>query len=146
MVKKLVFFSLIFLLLATGTAVAQRVAVVVDRANVRAGPGTDHDILWTVGKYYPMEVIKAAGDWYKGRDFEGDVGWIFHSLVEKVPAVVVKKPLVNVRTGPGTDFRVLFQAEKGVSFKVLESKDKWLKIRHADGEVGWIHRSLVWGQ
>jgi SH3-like domain-containing protein len=93
-----------------------------------------------------MEVIKSSGEWHKGRDFEGDVGWIFHSLVEKVPAVVVKAPLVNVRTGPGTDSRVLFQAEKGVSFKILGTEKDWLKIRHADGEVGWIHGSLVWGQ
>jgi SH3-like domain-containing protein len=146
MTKRICLFSFLLVLFLTGTALADRVAVIVDRANVRSGPGTDHDILWTVGKYYPMEVIKESGEWYKGRDFEGDVGWIFHSLVKEVSAVVVTAPLVNIRKGAGTEYRVMFQAEKGVSFKVLAARENWIKIEHADGEVGWIHKSLVWGR
>jgi len=146
MMKRVCVWMILLVISVAGSAMAQQVAVVVDRANVRSGPGTDHDILWTVGKYYPLEVIKSSEDWYQGRDFEGDIGWIFHSLVKEIPSVVVKAPLVNVRKGPGTDFRVLFQAEKGVSFKMLASQKEWLKIEHADGEVGWIHRSLVWGR
>jgi SH3-like domain-containing protein len=38
----------------------------------------------------------------------------------------------------------VFQAEKGVPFKVLQRKGKWLQIRHADGDKGWIHQKLVW--
>jgi SH3-like domain-containing protein len=66
-------------------------------------------------------------------------------LLGAVPALIVKAPLVNVREGPGTKTKVLFQAEKGVSFKRLEKKGLWYKVEHADGEVGWVHKSLVWG-
>ena len=128
-----------------GEASAKRLAVSVGKANIRSGPGTDHDILWSVGKYYPLDVLKKSGSWYKVRDFEGDEGWVHLSLLKKIPAVTVKPPLVNVREGPGTTFGVLFQAEKGVSFKRLQKKGKWFKVEHADGETGWIHESLVWG-
>ncbi|OEU45959.1 MAG: hypothetical protein BBJ60_03725 [Desulfobacterales bacterium S7086C20] len=145
MIKRTVLFSVLFALLLAVQAMAAQLAVKVDRANIRSGPGTDNEILWSVGKYYPLDVIKKSGNWYKTRDFENDVGWIFHTLIEKIPTVIVKVPLVNIRKGPGTNFRALFQAEKGVSFKLLSEQGKWFKIKHADGEIGWIHRSMVWG-
>jgi len=143
--KKTLIFTLLVLVLFVGTASAKRLCVAVDRANVRSGPGTGDEILWSVGKYYPVDTIKTSGRWYQIRDFEGDMGWIHGSLLKKIPSVIVKGGIVNVREGPGTTFRVLFQAEKGVSFKLLETKKKWLKVLHADGEVGWVHKSLAWG-
>ena len=144
MIKRTALFSVLFALLTT-QAMAAQLAVKVDRANIRSGPGTDHEILWSVGKYYPLDVIKKSGNWYKTRDFENDVGWIFHTLTKKIPTIIVKVPLVNIRKGPGTSFRVFFQAEKGVSFKLLDEKAKWFKVKHTDGEIGWIHKSMVWG-
>jgi len=143
--RRIPLFVMLAILLWTGQAGAKRLAVNVGQANVRSGPGTNHDIMWSVGKYYPLDVLKESGSWYKVRDFEDDEGWIHRSLLKKIPAVTVKAPLVNVRQGPGTTFRVLLQAEKGVSFKRLEKKGSWFKVQHQDGEVGWIHQSLVWG-
>ncbi len=144
--KRVFLLFLIFVLVCAGDAGAERLAVGVGKANIRSGPGTNSDILWSVDKYYPVDVINKRGDWCQIRDFEGDEGWISSQLLEKIPTLIVKAPLVNVREGPGNTFRVLFQAEKGVSFKRLEKKESWFKIQHADGEVGWIHESLVWGQ
>lgn len=143
--KRILIFVIFSVVLFVVDASADRLAVSVDKANIRSGPGNNHEILWSVGKYYPLDTLKKSGNWYKIRDFEGDEGWIFHSLIKKIPAVIVKAPLVNVRSGPETSSRVLFQAEKGVSFERLGKKGNWFKVRHADGEVGWIHESLVWG-
>jgi SH3-like domain-containing protein len=143
--KKILVLTIMALVLLVGTAMAKRLAVSVDKANVRSGPGTKHEVLWSVGKYYPVDTLKKSGNWYKIRDFENDEGWIFHSLIGKIPSVIVKAPLVNVRQGPGTSSRVIFQAEKGVSFKRIGKKEPWFKVQHSDGEVGWIHKSLVWG-
>lgn len=144
--KKILIFSLLPIVVCVGTASAKRLSVAVHRANVRSGPGTDHQILWSVGQYYPVDTIKRSGNWYKIRDFEGDIGWIHRSLLNNTSAVIVKRAIVNVRKGPGTNFRVVFRAEKGVSFRLLKRKRNWLKVRHEDGEVGWIHRNLVWGR
>jgi SH3-like domain-containing protein len=143
--RRIFFLVILAMLFWAGQASAKRLAVSVGKANVRSGPGTNYDIMWSVGKYYPLDILKESGSWYKVWDFEEDEGWIHHSLLDKIPAVTVKAPLVNVREGPGTTFRVLFQAEKGVSFKRLEKKGSWFKVQHQDGDVGWIHQSLVWG-
>ena len=123
---------------------AGRLSVGVQKANVRKGPGTEYPILWSVGKYYPADIIKTTGNWYQIKDFEGDVGWMHKSLLGKNPAVIVKARLANVRKGPGKNHSVLFRAEKGVTFKLLQKKDSWLRVQHADGEIGWIYRKLVW--
>jgi len=34
--------------------------------------------------------------------------------------------------------------DSGVPFKVLTRKGNWIQVRHADGDKGWIHKSLVW--
>ncbi len=144
--KKTLLFTFLFMMVWGGVASAKRLAVNTAKANVRSGPGTNHEILWTAGKYYPVDIIKQQGNWYRIRDFEGDQGWIYRSLVKKIPAVIVKASIANVRKGAGTKYSVLFQAEKGVSFRLLKKSGKWFNVRHADGEEGWIHSSLVWGQ
>jgi SH3-like domain-containing protein len=144
--KKTLLYTVLVFVLSVGTASAERLSVAVNKANVRSGPGKNYEVLWSVGKYFPVDIVKTSGDWRQIRDFEGDAGWIHHSLLKDVPSVIVKGSLVNVREGPGKDTKVLFQAETGVSFKVEEKKDKWLRVRHADGDTGWIHGSLVWGK
>ncbi|MBW1645620.1 MAG: SH3 domain-containing protein [Deltaproteobacteria bacterium] len=143
-------FFLAVLLLAAGGLVlvpavrAERLAVKVRKANVRSGPGTDHEIIWQVGLYYPLQIVEKKGHWYNFTDFEGDAGWISEKLVGKIKTVITRKNKCNVRSGPGTENRVVFIADRGVAMKVLGSRGKWLQVRHPDGEQGWIHRSLVW--
>jgi len=124
---------------------SRRVSVKSDVANVRSGPGTKYGTLWKVQKYHPLRVIGKTGKWYHFKDFEGDKGWIHTSLViSGVPSVIVKKNDCNIRSGPGTGFRIVIKAGKGVVFRVLKRKGKWIHVRHADGDQGWIYNSLVW--
>ena len=58
--------------------------------------------------------------------------------------IVVRKDKCNIRSGPGTKYNVTFIAEKGIPFKVINRKKSWIQIEHADGDRGWIHKSLVW--
>jgi SH3-like domain-containing protein len=123
---------------------AQRLAVKAKIANVRYGPGINYEILWQVEKYHPIKVIGRKGRWYRFKDFEGDTGWISKRLVKKISAVITKKGKCNIRSGPGTKYRILFVAEKGIPFRVIKRKGNWIRIQHADGDKGWIYRSLVW--
>ena len=137
----------VFVLSFCGTAMAERLAVSAPIANIRSGPGTDgYDILWKAEKYYPIEVLEKKGDWIKFKDFEGDRGWIHTSLVGDIPSVITNRENCNFRSGPGTGdgYTILFTLEKGVPFKILEKKGDWLYVQHADGDKGWVYKSLVW--
>lgn len=137
--------AVLAVLLIAGYAFAERtMSVRVDIANIRSGPGTNHKILWKVEKYHPIQVVRVKGHWRRFVDFEGDRAWIYSGLLSRTPTVIVDKTNCNVRSGPGLKNPVVFKVERGVSFKVLDRKGKWIHIEHADGDRGWIHRSLVW--
>jgi len=127
--------------IAAGT---ERLAVSSRIANIRGGPGTTYDIIWKAETYYPILVLERKGKWIRFEDYEGEKGWIHSSLVDKLPTVITTSPICNIRSGPGTKHAVLFTVENGVPFKVLEKKGNWFHVEHADGDRGWIHRSLVW--
>jgi SH3-like domain-containing protein len=135
---------LLLIIVFAGVANAERLAVSAPVANIRSGPGTSHDVLWKVEQYFPVFVIEKSGEWYRFEDFEGDKGWVHRSLVGNIPAVITKSDTCNIRSGPGTGHPVILTVEKGIPFKVLEREDNWIHVEHADGDKGWIHKSLVW--
>jgi SH3-like domain-containing protein len=138
------FLPVVLIVTTCGDALAERLTVKTSVANIRSGPGTEHDILWKVEQYHPLFIIGTSGSWYKFRDFEGDEGWIHQSLMDNIPSVVTIKKNCNVRSGPGTAFEIVFTVGKGIPFKVNKRKGNWIHIRHADGDRGWIYKTLVW--
>jgi SH3-like domain-containing protein len=136
---------LLQLLVLPAVSLAQeRLTVISKIANVRSGPGTGYDILWQVEKYNPFIVLEKKEGWVHFKDFEGDKAWIHNSLVGNVPSVISLKDDCNVRAEPTTDSAIVFTVEKGVPFKLLQTRGDWLNIEHADGDRGWIFKTLVW--
>jgi len=52
-------------------------------------------------------------------------------------AVIVVPESLNIRSGPGGNYSILFSARGGDRFSVLEKQDKWLRVRAQDGREGW---------
>lgn len=52
-------------------------------------------------------------------------------------AVLVNVDTLNVRSGPGTNYSVLFGVSRGERLAVLESSGKWIRVRTAAGKEGW---------
>lgn len=143
-IKSYTLFITVLLVISSSIAAAERITVISEVANIRSGPGTKYEILWKVEKYYPAQVIKKTGKWYNFYDFEGDKGWIHQSLVSNIPTLITSKENCNIRSGPGKKYKILFTTEKGVPFRVVKTRGDWINIRHSDGDLGWIHKSLVW--
>ncbi len=122
----------------------ERMAVKSAIANLRSGPGTKYEVLWQVEQYHPFIVVEKRKDWYKVKDFESDMAWIHKSLLGNFKSVISTKAKSNVRKKPSTKSDIAFTLERGVPFRELARKGKWIKIRHADGDTGWIFHSLVW--
>jgi SH3-like domain-containing protein len=145
-----VLLSIIVLTFGSGLAKAEMLSIAKDGVNLRSGPGTKYEIKWEYGEGFPLRVVSKKGDWYKVKDFEGDTGWIFKSLLTSGGHMIVKvnkksNKKVNIRSGPGTKFKVVGKAYYGVVFQTLEQKNGWAKLKHDTGLEGWIKRSLLWG-
>jgi SH3-like domain-containing protein len=119
-----------------------------DNVNVRRGPSASHDVYFQAPRGYPIEVKRSEGEWVLFRDWEGDEGWVNRALVGTSKTVVVARETVNLRRGPGTDTPILEKTTRGKIYKVLASKDQWLRLGYYDTNefAGWVRRDLVWGQ
>lgn len=129
---------------------AEMVAIAKNSVNMRSGPGTKYKVQWKLGRGFPLKVIKRGRNWLRVRDFEGTTGWVNRRLVNHVPHMIVKvhkksRRKINVRSGPGTNNRIVAKAYYGVVFKTLKKKGGWVKVEHEKGVVGWVKRSLLWG-
>ncbi|GIV85486.1 MAG: hypothetical protein KatS3mg052_2493 [Candidatus Roseilinea sp.] len=53
--------------------------------------------------------------------------------------------LLNIRSGPGTRFRIIGQLDPGEQVELLtrNTEASWLRIRSASGVVGWVSRDYV---
>ncbi len=143
---RLFWLSLLLMLICAALAQARMVAVSTNMANIRETPKINqYNLFLQAPLYYPLRVIDQQGEFFKVQDFKGQVGWVKDSVVEPTRAVVVKVRIGNMRSGPGTNYRVVLRAERGVSFKVLRAKGNWVQLKHASGERGWMHASLLWG-
>ena len=136
----------IILFLGTTAAGAERMAVSVPEANMRSGPGMQYDALWKAEQFTPLEVMDkdTTGEWLFFKDFEGTKAWVNKLLVGKIDTVITKNDLCNIRKEPSTNADVMFKAERGVPFKVVKRQKEWIQIQHADGDIGWINKDLVW--
>ena len=133
-----------------GAAGIKMVSVVGEKVNLRKGPSTQYPIIWELGKGFPLRIRGYKGNWIKVSDFEGDIGWVYKNLVSRKPHLVVKinkksKARINIRSGPGTKYKIVGKAEYGVVFETLKRGDGWVKVRHETGLTGWVKRSLLWG-
>lgn len=152
MIKKFILpliFGLSFLLFSSA-AFAKMVSVVGDNVNLRSGPGTNYKVKWKYGDGFPLRVLQEKGSWMKVEDFEGDTGWLARKLTSPTGHMVVKvfkneNKKVNIRSGPGTKYRIVGKAYYGVVFKTVKQQGGWAKVRHDSGLEGWIKRTLLWG-
>lgn len=136
---------LCFLFLAVPMAQARMVCIDGNKVNMRTGPGEKYEVMWELGRGYPLQVIETRGQWVKVSDFENDTGWVFQKLLARSGHFIVKKPRINIRSGPGRNHSIVGKANYGVVFKTLDRRKGWVKVRHEKGLTGWVFRDLVWG-
>ncbi len=150
--KKVIFIIVLLVTLSfsVSSALAKMVSVVGDNVNLRSGPGTKYSVKWKYGSGFPLKVIEEKGGWLKVEDFEGDSGWLYGNLTSRTGHMIVKvhknqNQKVNIRSGPGTKYKVVGKAYYGVVFRTIKQQNGWAHVKHDSGLEGWIKRSLLWG-
>ena len=54
---------------------------------------------------------------------------------------------VNVRTGPGTRYPILYIVRKGgLPVEITKEFEVWRKIKDVDGDGGWVHKAMLSGR
>jgi SH3-like domain-containing protein len=121
-------------------SLGERPAILFDAPSVKA------DKLFVATRFYPFEVLVKLDQWTKVRDANGEVAWIENKALGDRQTVIVTVPLADVRAGPSANATLVFEAYKQVVLEVLEPPaDGWVKVRHRDGQQGFIRLAHAWG-
>ncbi|MFT6077870.1 MAG: SH3-like domain-containing protein [Myxococcota bacterium] len=118
-----------------------------NKTNVRAGPGLQYPIKFTVKlKGFPIKVISEYDNWSEIKDYEGDSGWISQGLISKKRTILVKtsKSFVNIYKKPTNRSRIILRIENNVVGNLLKCSKDYCGIK-IDGEKGWISKKEAWG-
>lgn len=135
----------LFLLFAS-PCLAEMLSVIHQPAEMRDRPlVAGSKIVRELPRYTPLEVLGIQSNYYQVKDVQGNTGYVHQSLTSKQDSIVVISSLCNVRSGPGTEFPVVFKAVKGDLFKTTAKELEWLQIKNPEGKSGWIWQDLTWG-
>ncbi len=50
---------------------------------------------------------------------------------------------INMRSGPGTRYKVLWKLGSGFPLKVLRRKGSWIRVQDFEGTIGWVNKHVV---
>lgn len=109
-------------------------------------PSSKAKKLYVVNRYMPFEQIVTLHSWVKVRDRAGKMYWVEKRALSNERYVFALPPLVDVRAGPTSSSSRVFQVRQQIALELLESTNlKWIKVRHHDGNVGYVRKAEVWG-
>ena len=121
-------------------------ACAVDYVSVSEGsailydaPSTQAKKLFVVNRYMPFEQIVTLDNWVKVRDRSGGLYWVERRVLSGKRYVYALLPLLDVRAAPDFGAARTFQVRQQIALEHLESTGTgWIKVRHQDGNVGYV--------
>ena len=152
-VARIALYAIGMLVMASGVAAADfrathdAATVLYDAPSSRAKP------MFVYGRDVPVETLVSVEGWTKIRDASGTIGWVAAKSLSDKRMVVVRVPVAEVRASADDNSPVVFRAERDVLLELAESAASptattmpgWLKVRHRDGQSGFIRLAQVFG-
>ena len=116
------------------------VAVLYDAPSLRGAK------LFVIKRDTPVEVVVSLSDWVKVRDAEGGLAWIEKKYLSDKHSVIVTAERAQIRQTTDESSALSFEAEKNVALDFVEAAPGgWIKVRHRDGQVGFVRANQIWG-
>ena len=128
-------------------ATSDAATILYDAPSARAKP------LFVYGRDVPVETLVSVEGWTKVRDASGTIGWIANRALADKRMVVVRAQMADVRANPEDSAPLAFRAEQNVLLELAEPATSatatatpgWVKVRHRDGQTGYIRVASVFG-
>jgi SH3-like domain-containing protein len=126
---------------------AEPASVLYDAPSAKAKP------LYVLGRDTPVELVVVLEGWVKVRDAGGTIGWVEQKALTDRRSLVVRAPVADVLAKPDAAAPVVFRAERDVLLELAETATSatttatpgWVKVRHRDGQSGYVRITQVFG-
>ena len=80
------------------------------------------------------------------RDSRGDLAWIEKKQLAEKRNVIVRAERAQVRAAAEEKATLVFEAERDVVLELVETvPGGWARVRHRDGQSGFLKAPQVWG-
>ena len=133
-------------LLAPGSALALDYLSVAEPTVLYDAPSAKAKPRFVVARDTPLEVVVTLGALVKVRDVDGDLSWIEKSALAAKRTVIVRAERSQVRASADESALLVFEAERRVVLDLIESGPPgWVKVKHRDGQSGFVKAVQVWG-
>ena len=148
--RELPFPILFALLITTGLPLSARAAEyrTVESATVLYDtPSQKGAKLFVIRSDTPVEIVADNLEgWTKVRDSTGAFAWIEKKDLNARRTLVVKAERAVILRSPVDTAPLSFEAERNVSLNYLGTvPGGWIKVRHRDGQEGYVRAAEVWG-
>lgn len=141
-------YACLLLLLVAGTAQGvEYISVSSDSAVLYDAPSGRAKKEFVVNRNTPYEVVVSISGWVKVRDATGQMYWIESTNVSPKRYILVMRPVVDVFQLPEFSSSLLFRVGQNVLLEWVETTGTgWVKVRHEDGDVGFVRSDDVWAE
>ena len=138
--------ALILLALAASAVAGEFRSIAENGTPMYDAPSVRAKKLFVASRYYPVEIVINIDAWAKVRDPSGDLTWVEKKALSDKRTVLITVTYADVRQAPSDQAALVFQVQQGVALDVVEPQaGGWVKVRHADGQVGFLKIAQVWG-
>jgi SH3-like domain-containing protein len=121
-------------------SISENATVMYDAPSLKAGK------LYVANIHLPVEAVVKVEGWVKVRDSKGNLAWVEEKVLSEKRYVIVTVPLAEAYQAPNTNSPIVFKAQQDVVVEWLEpAANGWVKVRHRDGQMGYIRITQVWG-
>lgn len=141
----IVLLSFLSALISPPALAADYLSIAADNTLFFDAPSNKAKKLFVVSQGYPVELVVSLGEWVKVRDISGKLAWVEKKQLTGKRTVLVSAARADIRQSPDDGASLVFQAEKGVALEFVESIPGWIKVRHRDGQTGYVRLNQVWG-
>lgn len=125
----------------------------LDYKSVGAAPAIMYDApsekgrrVFVAPRGMPVEIVLTYGDWSKVRDSAGSLSWVQSKMLAAKHNVMVTAANAKIRAAAQDASPIVFSADKNVLLEVAEpAASGWLKVKHRDGQSGYVKITEVWG-
>lgn len=134
--------------------------VTANSLNVRSGPGTNNKVIASVKKGTVVTILDTQGDWSNVRLSNGTAGWASTQYISVSTSSDNNKPSnpsapsatktgtvtansLNIRSGAGTNNKVVASVKKGTVVTILNAQGDWYNIKLSNGTAGWASTQYI---
>ena len=139
-------FAFVFLSVLAGSALALEYRAVNEPSILYNAPATKAARLFIIARYTPVEVVVTVAGWAKVRDIKGNLAWIESKSLGMGRTVLVRAEKAQVYAQADEKSTKVFEAEKDVALELVDANPAgWAKVKHRDGQAGFVKVAQVWG-